>query len=120
MNLAMAKSPDLSVVLHQIVDLNFEFRELIAAGDWEAATRIEQARRDAMQGLFERPMEPVTRQQVINTLSEILQSDQLLVHDLEHARDLCSSQISHMQLGRKATTAYNDNGLMVQSPRLMQ
>lgn len=120
MNTAMRQPSDLPDVLRDIVNLNFEFRERVANGDWAGATELENQRRAELQDLFDRPLEPDVRQRVISTLNELLQSDRTLVRDLEAARDLCSNQISQLQLGRKAATAYQDTDLMLQSPKMMQ
>ncbi len=116
----MAQRTALPDVLHHIVDLNIEFRELIATGQWAEATQLEAQRRSALQELFEQPMEAAVRQHVVSTLTELLQSDKALVRDLETARDLCSEQIGKLQLGRTAAAAYSDSGLMVKGPRMMQ
>lgn len=120
MSLAMSTVSSLPDVLHQIMNLNIEFRELIAEGSWAEASKVESERRTMLQALFERPMDPSVRDRVLETLNELLQSDKTLLSELDKARELCSQQIEQLRLGRKATSAYEETSLMVQGPRMMQ
>lgn len=116
----MNLSSSVQEVLQQIIDLNTSFCDSIADGDWATATQLENQRRQRLQCLFEQPMQPEVRRRVLDTLTELLQSDRRLVENLQVARDHCSSQISRMQLGKHAARSYESTGLMVAGPKMMQ
>lgn len=106
--------------LDQIIDLNMAFCEAIATGDWQGATELERRRRLALQDTLRHPITRADRTRVIDTLQTLLQTDRELVEKLAAARDHCSQQISRQQLGRTASASYLDNGVLLNSPRMMQ
>lgn len=116
----MANAPGIGERLQQVIDLNQAFLDAVTDGDWGAATALEGHRRNLLASLLAGPIEVADRQRVLNTLRELLQSDRLLVEQLEAAREHCSGQMAQLQLGRVATHSYNDTSMIMQGPRLMQ
>ncbi|MGB1579974.1 MAG: flagellar protein FliT [Nevskiales bacterium] len=107
-------------MLKEVLELHEAFIEAVVQGDWGTATALESRRRVAIKDLLAGPTEANARQAVINALRDILQADRGLVKNLEEAREHCAEQISQLQLGRTATDAYRDTGMMMQTARLMQ
>lgn len=116
----MPQSPVAIDLLEQILELNDEFLEAVSSCDWPAATALEGRRRTLLAELLSGPIEPEARTRIVAALRDMLQSDRSLVRNLGKARDHCSHRIFQMQLGRHATSSYNETSMIVHGTKTMQ
>jgi flagellar protein FliT len=98
------------VQLKQVLDLSINMVEQAGRGEWEQIAEMERLRRDNMMAALKAPLREEEKQEVHDSLQQIVQLNGELTAIVQRARNDSAEQFSALRDGRNAAQAYKQVG----------